>query len=356
MEQDSDLGGVRWPSGWLKRLNLALIVLLLSLLIAFVMVSFLAHQPPYDYALLMNGADLFCFKNDHFHYGQDLHIYYPATFYTTFCLPYRYAEPLLRSIWMLAPFCIALWLARGRAAVLGYAPLGILLLIGQSSWLMLPLFILASRQKDDRCVPWWYGLALGLCVLKPQVGLFAALWLLYRWRRQRPVLIAGAAAMAALIAPGFLIFPGWLLEWLPNGRGFEPINLASIAFVPVQLGQLGFAPGAGGLALVWGFCLLAGAGVYVLLKQRREKLGFYDWSLLFVFVSPVLNDYDLVVLLPFIASRPRRLLLALVAGIVSWLFAMMTKRWSMSFMITLVLLVQRLWQVRREEDAASWQY
>ena len=82
--------------GRLRTLNLAVAALLLGLLIAYVIVSFAVNLPPYDYWLLMNGADWFCFQPEAFQYGKGLHIYYPAPFYSTFCLPYHYAEPLLR--------------------------------------------------------------------------------------------------------------------------------------------------------------------------------------------------------------------------------------------------------------------
>ena len=339
-----------WPR-WFRLLNTTLLALLIAALLAFVIVSFVVETPPYDYLLLTRGANWFCFDNEHFAFGLEQHNYYPAPFYTTFCLPHKYAEPILRWVWMLAPVLITIWLARGRAGALAYPPLGVLLLIGQSSWLLLPLFILAERQRDDRLVPWWYGLALGLSVLKPQVALVAWLWLVHRWRGQRRVLLMGALAMTLLALPSFLLRPGWVFDWLPNGRGFEPVNLASVAFIPVQLGQLGFDPGPVGLAIVWGFCLLVAFVVYRLLRSWRGQLEFYDWALLFFFVSPVANDYDLVVLLPSIASRPRRLLLVVTIGIVSWVFAMMTKRWSMSFMVTLVLLILRLWRVDDANEA-----
>ena len=339
----------------LRLANAALAAFLVGLLIAFVLVSFAVEMPPYDYWLLMNGAALFCFDQGAFRYGLDLHAYYPAPFYTTFCLPYRYAEPLLRWVWMLAPVGLTLWLARGRAAALAYPPLGVLLLIGQSSWLMMPLYLVGAREGADRAVPWWHGLVMALGVFKPHVALPVWAWLAVRWWRRRAWGALGAWGLgaAALMLPSFLLRPGWPLEWLPNGRGFEPVNLASVALIPVQLGQVGFAPEPGALLGVWGFCLVVGVLVYGLLRWRRGRLALYDWALLFLFVSPVLNDYDLVVLLPFIAGKPRRLLLALTAGTLTWLFAMMSgivsphARWSMSLLVTLVLLLERLWRIDR---------
>ncbi|MBN2469203.1 MAG: hypothetical protein JXN59_00660, partial [Anaerolineae bacterium] len=346
--------------GGLRVTNHVLAALLLGLVIAYVLISFAVEMPPYDYWLLMNGADMFCFQPEQFQYGEDLHIYYPAPFYSTFCLPYRYAEPALRWLWMLAPVLLALWLARGRAAVLAYPPLGVLLLIGQSSWLVLPSFIIAARDCAKRRVPAWYGILLAPGIFKPHVALPVWIWLAWQWwrRGERRALAAWALSAAVLTLPAFVMRPGWLMEWMPNGRGFEPVNLASIALVPVQLGEMGFAPGTQGLVVVFVFCLAVALAVYALLRSRRRQLALYDWVLCFFFVSPFLNDYDLVVLLPFVAASPRRLLLALTAGIVTWLFAMMSGavsphyRWSMSLLLTLVLLVERLWRSDPADAAA----
>lgn len=339
---------------WLRTFNTAAVLIGVSLSMVYLIVSYAVNSKPYDYALLMRGADWYCFNNEAFVYGKDLRVYYPAPFYTTFCLPNRYAEPLLRALWLAVPIGLPLWLARGRAAVLAYPPLFILILLGQSSWLLLPAFMLAANDKDDKVSPWWHGLLVAPCVFKPHIALPVVLYLLYRWwTRRSPAFYIALAAMIAICIPAFLVRPTWLMEWLPSGRGFEPINLASIAFVPVQLAGLGFAPGTGGQLLVYGFCALVGIGLYALLRRQRGRLALYDWVLLFFFVNPFLNDYDLIVLLPFITHNRSRLLVALLGGVVSWLFAMMTLRWSMSFMIMLPLLVMRLWQPETQRAASS---
>ena len=339
-----------------RTINLILVALLGALVIAFVIMSFMVGSQPYDYYLLMRGADMFCFEPESFAFGRALHIHYPASFYSTFCLPYHFFEPVLRWVWMLAPILLLLWLARGRAAALVYPPLGVLLLIGQSSWLLLPPFMVGAFQRDDQVVPWWQGAVMALGVFKPHIAAPVWLWLAWDWwkRRQWSALMAWLVTVLIIVLPSFVIRPTWLLEWLPNGRGFEPVNLASVAQVPVVLGQIAYAPGTGAMLLTYGFCGLMGVLVYGLLRWRRGKLGLYDWVLLFFFVSPLVNDYDLLVLFPFIAQSRRRLLLALAAGLLSWVFAMLSHattgaRWSMSILVTLALLVLRLWRT----DAAE---
>ncbi|MBN2470546.1 MAG: hypothetical protein JXN59_07470 [Anaerolineae bacterium] len=341
--------------GNLRRINLVIAALLLALLIAYVLISFAVGMPPYDYWLLMNGADLFCFQPERFQYGEALNIYYPAPFYSTFCLPYRFAEPALRWAWMLIPPLLALWLARGRAAVLAYPPLGLLLLLGQSTWLALPAFIIGAREDDQRPVRAWTGVLLALGVFKPHVVAPVWAWLAWRWwrRGERRALLVWALAVLLLALPAFLLRPTWPVEWLANGRSAGRVNLANLAMIPLKLGAVEAAPGPGGSVLVAVFCLLAGAGLYGLLRWRRQQVSLYDWVLVYCLASPFVYDYDLIVLLPFVAPHPRRLLLALTVGLVAWLFAMLSGavsphyRWSMSLLITLALFAERV--IRRDD-------
>jgi len=317
-----------------------------GLLLAYLIVAYF-RVPPFDYALLMHGAETFCFDSTTFEFGVSAtgRNFYPATFYTTFCLPHHLLPHLLLALWLLIPCGLALWLAGFRSAVLVYPPLFILLLLGQSSWLVLPLYILLVYGRETP--RWWYGFAFVGLAFKPHIALPAALILCWRWRHTRPILLTGALAVAAVLLPSFIMRPGWLLEWLPKGRGFEPVNLASIAYVPVRLLRLPFDPDPLALLGVWLFCLGVGVALYALLRRRRGELEIYDWILIFFFVLPLLNDYDLVVLLPLIAVRPRRLLLALTAGILTWVYAMMTLQWNMSVLVTAVLLFERFLRVER---------
>ena len=350
-----------WPRlrGRLRVFNNVMIAWLVGVLIVFVIESFLVDSQPYDYYILMRGADLFCFHQGAFHYGWPF--YYPAPFYTAFCLPYHFAEPLLRWTWMLAPVMMTLWLAQGRAAALVYPPLGVLLLIGQSSWLVLPPFWVGVRDQAGEEAPWWHGLLVALGLFKPHIALPVWVWLGWRWlkRRQWAALAAWAAGVAILVVPSFLIRPGWLVEWLPQPRGYEPVNLATLAQIPVVLGHVTFAPDRETQVVIYALCLLMGVILYAIVRWRRGGLALYDWTLVVFLVNPMLHDYDLLALLPFIARSRRRLLLALTVGVLVWLFAMMSRvtapkgRWSMSLLITLVLLADRLWNVRRGKAAPA---
>ena len=295
---------------WMRRLNLILGGVLISIPVAYVIVALATGARAFDYGTTLYAADLFCYQPDAFGYTAALNTFYPAPFYTTFCWPHRYIEPLLYIVWLLAPVGLMLWLARGRALALTYPPLADTVLLGQNTWLLLPLFALGDAHERGQRVPWWHGLIAALGVLKPHIAFPVWIWLGWRWRGQWRVYAAWALGTLGLLLPGFLLRPGWLGEWLSNsiqGRGtLAAIGRASVALVP---DRLGFST-----VVIYLFCGVVALLVYGLLRWRRGKLDFYDWTLLFVFASPMLNAYDLIVLVPFLVRRRRRMWLALAPG------------------------------------------
>jgi len=82
-------------------------------------------------------------------------------------------------------------------------------------------------------------------------------------------------------------------------------------------------------------------------------MEFYDWVLVFALGNPLLNAYDLIFLLPCLLHDRRRIGVALTAGVVAWAFAFVAGRFSMSLLVTLVLLVERLWRVERPRAATA---
>lgn len=337
---------------WFYALNMLLLIGAAAILLSYVVISVVVG-PPYDYQWLMAGSELFCYDNSAFSFGWPW--LYPGPFYSTFCGLTFHQPNLLLSIWIIAPFLMLIALSGFRAAALAFPPFFVLLLLGQSSWLLLPLFTVASRVEDDRPVPWWYALTLPAATFKPHIAFIAVIWLAYRWRRQTGVLLVGAISILIVLLPSSMLRPDWLFEWLPRGRGYEAKSLASIAIVPVNLlglgadRELGLNPGPTNVAIIWIFSIIIAAITFWLLRWRRGRLEMYDWMLIFCLANPLMNDYDLVILLPFIANRPQRLLLALTAGIAAWVYAMLTGTadatggyYNGSLVITVALIAARL--------------
>lgn len=345
---------------WYFLVNTLFIMLGLALLLAYWGIGeFIRGLPPYDYLHLMSSSQQFCFSQSTFEFGWP-HLY-PASFYTTFCLLYRTIPPVLSFVWLMIPFFAVLLLAGRRSAVLVYPPFVILLILGQSTWLLFPIYGLVAYRVNHP-PKWWYGIFLFGAVFKPHIALMGVAWLVYRWYRYRNFWLTAVATWVILLLPGFLMRPTWLFEWLPSGRGFEPISLGSIAIVPVRLlgidvnRVIGMDPGAGNQAMIWLFCGLFALFLLFSLYKRRGRLEFYDWLLVFCFANPLLNDYDLIIILPLIALFPRRLLLALTSGILVWVYVMITAhamgtggQYNAVLLITTVLLFDRFYRLRGKD-------
>lgn len=329
-------------------LNITALIALAGLLIAYIWIGQVQNDYPYDYGILQFGGELFCFQPDEFAYGDEY--LYPAPFYTTFCGAFRYAPDALYWAWMIAPFVLALMLSGQRAAVLVFAPFYIHMVLGQSTWLIVPLYWLALIADRQQQVRWWYGLFVPLALLKPHIAILPFVWLFYHGRRQITFLVTAIVATVLVMLPSFLLEPAWVSEWLSAGRGYKIPSIANIGIIPIQLLQLGESqlprvhPALGQLVVLF----FGGAVAWALLcylQRRRTDLIFYDWALVFALTNPFMHDYDLIILLPFLANRPKRLLLALTAGLAVWVYAQMTTYYNASSIIPLTLLVARFLRV-----------
>jgi len=335
--------------GWLWWINVVLAAMLIGATLALALASLAVGRGPYDYSLLISAAERFCFYPEHFQYGDAGRVYYPAPFYTALCVPSRYAEPLLRLLWMVAPVALGLWMARGRAAPLLIPALGDHMLLGQSTWLLLPQYWLAERAARGDRATFWHGLLVAPGMFKPHVAALAWVWLAVRWRGQWRAYAGWLAGVLLLSVPAFVLQPDWPLAWLAvafGGRAEDStIGRASLYLVADRLAL----PMLIGLA----WCLLAAGLIVMLLRWRRGTMEFYDWVLVFALGNPLLNAYDLIFLLPCLLHDRRRIGVALTAGVVAWAFAFVAGRFSLSLLVTLVLLVERLWRVERPRAATA---
>lgn len=342
---------------WFLGLNMTIIVIGIALVLTYWGVGeFIRGLPPYDYLHLMSSSQQFCYSQSTFEFGWP-HLY-PATFYTTFCGFYHYAPPVLSFLWLMIPTLLVLWLSGRRAAVLVYPPFVILLILGQSTWLIIPIYaLIVFVLEQNKPLKWWQGILLAGTVFKPHIAILGVIWLIYRGFKYRGFWMTAFVTWFLLTVPGIFMRPTWLFEWLPSGRGFEPISLGSIAIIPVRLLGLdvsrviGMDPGPVNQLIVWFFCGALTVILLLLLRRRRGRLTIYDWLLVFCFANPLLNDYDLVILLPFVARYPRRLLLTLVCSLAVWVYVLMTGysagtlgQYNAVLLITTVLLFERFYK------------
>jgi len=343
-------------SRWFLLLNTLLIVIGVGLLLSYVGLSLtIADAYPYDYGILLSGTQAFCQPELAFEYNS-LWLY-PAPFYSTMCLPLGLSPPLTLVLWMLIPFFLVLILSGRRGLILLFPPFFIHMLLGQSTWLLLPLFAYAVW-IDDKQVRWWHGILGALVVFKPHIGGLALVWLLYHHRRRIGFVLTSIISIILVLIPAFVMLPSWLFDWLGNGRSFKLVSMANIGVIPVNLlgvgvdaeNALASAPALSDQLIIYGFGAICAIILLVLLYWRRGTLTWYDWVLVFCLANPLIHDYDLIILIPFIGLFPFRLKLAMLVAIPVWAYAMVTGMYHASILITIVLLMSRLIVVDEATD------
>lgn len=331
---------------WFFILNTILIVFGISLLLAYVGASLtLEDAYPYDYGILVSGTEVFCFQPDQFDYNP-LWLY-PAPFYSAMCLPIAVSPIITLILWMIVPFLMVLVLAGRRAVILIFPPFVLHMILGQSTWLVLPLFAYALW-SNEKSVRWWHGIITLLVVFKPHIGGLAVVWLWYHYRHRRGFIITSFLSIVTVVIPAFLMQPTWLVDWLGNGRSFKLSSMANLGIIPVDLLGLGgeevleLAPTLSDQLPVYLFGGVLAIVLLCVVYRQRGTLTLYDWVLAFCLSNPLLHDYDLIILIPFIGLFPRRLLLGLTTGIIVWIYALMTGAYQASIFIPLILWVSRV--------------
>ncbi len=119
--------------------------------------------------------------------------------------------------------------------------------------------------------------------------------------------------------------------------GRSGVTRLSLTGVALLTDRLGWATGS-----TFALCAAVGLIVFLLIRQTRGRLSFYDWSLLYFLTVPFVRSHDLLVLLPFVAATRKRAAVAVVAGIVAWLFAINAGRFTLVAVIPMALLALRL--------------
>lgn len=166
---------------------------------------------------------------------------------------------------------------------------------------------------------WKGGSLLALSLLKPQLALIplayaGASWLnAWRGSRRLPApLVAFAATALGLAAPAFIVYPGWLLDWLSNLRPLFPRALAGL-LPRLLVDRLSPLQPEFWLVLTLA-ALLVLALLYLLNKKQMPLPLVVLWSFI---ASPLVHDYDLIQLVPLLHHRIMRAA-ALLVSIPGW--------------------------------------
>lgn len=283
--------------------------------------------------------------------------------------------PQAAMVWLLATFGVMVgivWivadqkrpsllpLALGLLAIALYPRAIAHLQLGQFSLLAILLYLLSVNLLLRRSI-WLAGLPVALALAKPHLGILAVMGLTimsYRLEKERGAaqfLLAILGWSVLLLLPLFLLYPGWIPDFILSLRqnpGWLQPSLLSL--LPMWLGWIGW--------LIW--VLLLGLAVTVngWLWWRQPGLVAMCWSLaLTPLVSPYIWSWDFVLMLPLFVwgifhwrRRATRGLL-LVAYLVNWVLMMSVvlgtdgsdhRFWWGSWLLVAVMVILAGWERR----------
>ncbi|MCW5874275.1 MAG: hypothetical protein KIS88_06475 [Anaerolineales bacterium] len=234
-------------------------------------------------------------------FAYQVNVYYPLPTVVVFAILAWLPEWLGLALWFVLPVLLALWMLEWDPLVLLYAPLLSHFLGGQASVFGLIGLWAVLYHRDS----WKGGSLLALSLLKPQLALIPLAYAAVGWarawcqsRRLPAQLLAFAATAAVLAAPAFVIYPGWLPDWLGNLRPLFPRALAGL--IPRLLLDT-FSPLQPEFWLVLGMVALAILALLYLLNKKRMPL---ELAVLWSFIaSPLVHDYDLIQLVPLLRHK-----------------------------------------------------
>jgi len=233
-------------------------------------------------------------------YGENS--YYPMPYVMVFAVFSVLPRPVSMAVWLLSPVATALAISGWSPWVLAFAPLFGHFVGGQSAVFSMLGFWGYRRHATSQKAR--AGLWLGLILIKPQLGVVPLAYAIGQWvrgyRQTKQVprqFWAFLAATLILYLPGFALIPDWPLQWLGHPRPLFARALAGI--VPRTLLLLMPTP----TVLYWLLLALIGLVLLAIVWLFEQRQITLDVLMLWGFVvSPLVQDYDLIQLVPLLES------------------------------------------------------
>lgn len=262
--------------------------------------------------------------------GQDPYslpgVYYPLPTFFLF-LPFATIPlPLTHVLWTAIEAVIFVAILRRRALfVVLFMPVLLTFLMGQTVMPLLGAFALLRSGLFG-------GIALALLMLKPQLVILIAPWLLWRWwTNDRRQIVSFALVTGAMAAVAFIVQPDWVNRWLAvsGERMRAPIS-------PSVWGVLSFLPAP------W-WVLSAGmvTALVVVWAWRRNDIDLVMAATMLV--NPVLISYDQTLFTVMIRDARTWIVLTLLSWIVFGLTALELNERA-AILTTLAVVVILLWR------------
>jgi hypothetical protein len=175
----------------------------------------------------------------------------------------------------------------------------------QALYLQQPVLIVAALLAAAfafiaRGALWSAGFVLAWAMIKPQVTLPLAAWLmlwsLARWKQRRALALSFGATMAFLFIASERLLPGWLWEWRAAVAAYSRYAAATPSHLEIFFGQTGgFLVSAALIIIVSALCWRARLA---LPDDGRFKLVAPLILASILVLNPLWREYDVLLLLP----------------------------------------------------------
>ena len=241
-------------------------------------------------AAILQGSDPYSIPN--------LEVFYPLPFYFLFIPFVVIPAPAVYAVWFALSVIVLVAILRQRAVfVVLSMPVLLTFLLGQIDIVIMGLYA-AIRSGVGA------GIALAFIVLKPQLALLLAPWMLwYWWRSARQQIVSFALVIGSLVVASFVVQPDWVARFLARSGERTRAAISSSIW-----GLTSFMPSSLWLPLT---ALIVAAIVIWALRKN----SFPIVATVGLLTSPFIFSYNLTPL--FITLRRKSLLIGLT--VLSWI-------------------------------------
>lgn len=265
----------------------------------------------------------------------NLEVFYPLPFYFLFIPLVALPLPVVHVAWTALQAVILVAVLRRRAVFVALSmPVLLTFIVGQVDILMAALFVLLRSGVAG-------GIALAFLVLKPQLVLLLAPWMLWQWwRHDRRQITLFAATLGAMVIASFIVQPDWLVQFFARSGARTRPGISSSIW-----GLLSFLPMP--IWLVSAAALSMGLVIWAWHKSRFEWVASVG-----LFISPFIFSYNLLPLTVMI----RKPLFLIGFTLLSWIafgIGAIVLGDGASALLSVLVLVALLWQERRRSTASG---
>ena len=291
--------------------------------------------------MLFKDLDIFWYAAQAILLGRDpysiprLEVFYPLPFYFLFIPLVALPLPVVHVVWTALQAVILVAILRRRAVFVALSmPVLLTFILGQVDIAMAALFMLLRSGVAA-------GIALAFLVLKPQLVLLLAPWMLWQWwQHDRRQIVLFALVLGVLVAGAFVVQPDWLARFFARSGARTRPGLSSSVW-----GLLSFLP-----TPLW---LVSAAVLSIGLVIWAWRTSRFDWvASVGLFISPFIFSYNLLPLLTLV-RKPAFLIGFTVLSWITFGIGAIVLGDGASALLTVLVLAALVWQGRERSISSG---